>query len=95
MVQISISPKTCIDIYETDAFYADISLFDTRHKIGPEYDFAALNRSVLDFLHEFSCCAATRESEKLELRALENDLLNCQLEDEDLLISYSDPAFFI
>ncbi|MCI0504779.1 MAG: hypothetical protein L0Z73_01575 [Gammaproteobacteria bacterium] len=95
MVQISISTKTCIDIYETDAFYADISLFDTRRKIGPEYDLAALNKSILDFLYEFGCCTATRESEKLELRALENNLLNCQLEDEDLLISYSDPAFFI
>jgi len=83
MVQICISTKTCIDIYETDAFYADISLFDSKHKIGPEYDLASLNRSVLNFLYELSCFTEIKESDKLELRALENDLLNYQLEEED------------
>ena len=83
MVQICISQKTCIDIYETDAFYADISLFNTKHKIGPEYDLASLNRRVLNFLHEIRCFTEIKESQELELNALESDLMNCQLEEED------------
>ncbi|HEY5603049.1 MAG TPA: hypothetical protein VIM41_08085 [Gammaproteobacteria bacterium] len=92
MVQISISQKTCIDIYETDAFYADIFLFDTQYKIGPEYDLAALNKNVLDYLYEFGRGARIKDSEKLELRALENTLLNCQLEEDAF---YSDSVSII
>ena len=83
MVQICINQEACIDIYETDAFYADISLFKTKHKLGPEYDLASLNRRVLSLLHEISCFSEIKESQRLELHALESDLMNCQLEDED------------
>ena len=84
MVQICISKETCINIYETDGFYADISLFKSRHLLGPEYDLASLNQNVLNFLHDYSAYSKIGESQKLELHALETDLVNCQLEEEDL-----------
>lgn len=83
MVQIYISDETRIDIYETDGFYADISLFKSKHLLGPEYDLASLNRNVLNFIHDFCAYTNIGESQKLELQALESDLVNCQLEDTD------------
>ena len=83
MVQICISEETCIDIYETDGFYANISLFKSKHLLGPEYDLASLNRNVLNFIHDFCCYTKMGEDQKLEIQALETDLVNCQLEDGD------------
>jgi hypothetical protein len=84
MVQICISKETCIDIYETDGFYADISLFKSKYLLGPEYDLASLNRNVLNFIHDFCSYSKIGESQRLELQALETDLVNCQLEESDL-----------
>ena len=84
MVQICITGKTCIDIFEKDGFYAVISLLNSRHQIGPAYDLASLNRNVLDFLHDFSSLQEFQESQRLEVQALQNDLLYCQLEEWEL-----------
>ncbi len=83
MVQICISEETCIDIYETDGFYADISLFKSKHLLGPEYDLASLNRNVLNFIHDFCSYTNMGEVQKMEIQALQTDLVNCQLEDGD------------
>ena len=84
MVQICISDKTHIDIYEKDGFYADISLPNNHHQIGPAYDLALLNRYVLDFLHDITSQFRSQESQLLEVQALQNDLVNCQLEEWEL-----------
>jgi len=83
MVQICISDETSINIYETDGFYADICLFKSKHLLGPEYDLASLNRNVLNFIHDFCSYKQIGESQRLEIQALETDLVNCQLDDGD------------
>ena len=83
MVQICINNNACIDIYETDGFYAHISFFNTKHRIGPEYDLAALNRYVMDFIHDLTYVAKINDSQKMDLKALQAGLMNCQLEESD------------
>jgi len=84
MVQICISESASIDIYERDGFYADISLHNSRHKIGPAYDLALLNRHILDFLHDCITRLNSQGSQSLEVKALQNDLMYCQLEEWEL-----------
>ena len=84
MVQICISNSTHIDIYEKDGFYAEISLPNNHLQIGPAYDLALLNKNVLDFLHDVTSQYNSQETQLLEVQALENDLVNCQLEEWEL-----------
>ena len=83
MTHISMSNNVYIDIYETDGFYADISLYDKKHLLGPEYDLAILNRTLLDFLHSFRKNVDNADTRDSELEALQTCLLNCQLEEYD------------
>ena len=83
MTHVDMSSKVFIDIYETDGYYAKISIYDTQHTIGPEYDLAILNNILLDYLHTYRLSIITEEPRVLELDALQNCLLNSQLEEDD------------
>ena len=83
MTHVDMSNKVFIDIYEADGFYAKISIYDTKHTIGPEYDLAVLNKILLDFLHTYRLSIITEEPRVLELDALQSCLLNSQLEEQD------------
>ena len=83
MTHISMSNNVYIDIYESDGFYANISLYDKKHILGPEYDLAVLNKSLFDFLNSFHSLAGSGESRDSELEALQLCLMNCQLEEYD------------
>lgn len=83
MTHVDMSSKVFIDIYEADGFYANISIYDTKHTIGPEYDLAVLNNNLLDFLHTYRLSIINEEPRVLELDALQNCLLNSQLEEHD------------
>ena len=83
MTHVNMSSKVFIDIYEADGFYANISIYDTKHTIGPEYDLAVLNTILLDYLHSYRLSVITEEPRVLELEALQNCLLNSQLEEQD------------
>ncbi|WP_455220827.1 hypothetical protein [Kaarinaea lacus] len=81
MTHINMSNNVYIEIYESDGFYANISLYDKKHIIGPEYDLAVLNKSLFDFLNSFRNSAESEESRESELEALQLCLMNCQLEE--------------
>lgn len=83
MTHVDMSSKVFIDIYEADGFYANISIYDTKRTLGPEYDLAILNKILLDFLHSYRLSVITEEQHALELEALQNCLLNSQLEEHD------------
>ena len=83
MAQIYINNNACIDIYETDGLYADVLLFNINQTIGPAYDMAALNRTVFDFIQDFKSSININESQKLQADALQDGLVNCQLEETD------------
>jgi hypothetical protein len=44
---------------------------------------AALNRTVFDFIQDFMSSVNINESQKLQANALQDGLVNCQLEDAD------------
>jgi len=77
------SNNVYIDIYESDGFYANISLYDKKHLLGPEYDLAILNRSLFDFLNSFQNLTDAGDCRDSELEALQLCLMNCQLEEYD------------
>jgi hypothetical protein len=88
VAQIYINNNASIDIYETDGLYAEILLFDTCQTIGPAYDMAALNRTVFDFIQYFMSSVNINESQKLQVSALQDGLVNCQLEESDYFESF-------
>ncbi|WP_455221163.1 hypothetical protein [Kaarinaea lacus] len=70
MAQICLSHQTCIDIYETDGLYANISIFRNKRIIGPEYDLANLTRQVIDYLDTLRAIAKFKEMQELELQGI-------------------------
>lgn len=70
MAQICLSNQTCIDIYETDGLYANISVFKNKRTIGPEYDLANLTRQVIEYLDSLRAIAKYKETQELELQGI-------------------------
>ena len=70
VTQICLSHQTCIDIYETDGFYANISVFKINHTIGPEYDLANLTRDVIEYLDQLRTIEKFKETKELELQGI-------------------------
>lgn len=83
MTHISMSNDVYIDIFESNGYYANISLYGKKHILGPEYDLAVLNRSLLDFLYSFRKSADFKESRESEIDALQLCLMNSQLNETD------------
>lgn len=82
MAQICVNEKACIDVVEVNgAYFANIWIFDTNHSIGPAYDLFALNRDVLNLLDDLRTIASVKESQELELKALQSCLLSYNLEE--------------
>lgn len=83
MAQIRISDQACIDIQESNgAYFADVTLFDQKQNIGPEYDFATLNARLFDLLNSFRSNAQIKQSHHLELEALQSCLLYFDIEED-------------
>ena len=70
MAQICLSNQTCIDIFETDGLYANISIFKNKRTIGPEYDLANLTRQVIDYLDMLRAMSKFKEMQELELQGI-------------------------
>lgn len=82
MAQICVNEQACVDIVEMNgAYIANVWIFGTNHTIGPAYDLVALNRDVLSLLDDLRTVASIKESQELELTALQNCLLSYDLEE--------------
>ena len=83
MAQIRISEQACIDIQECNgAYFADVTLFDQKQNIGPEYDYATLNERLFDVLNSFRTNSHIKKSQHLELEALQSCLLYFEMGDD-------------
>lgn len=81
MAQICVNEKACVDVVEMNgAYFANIWIFGTNHSIGPAYDLIALNRDVLNLLDDLRTVASIKESQELELKALQSCLLSYNFE---------------
>ena len=82
MTQFCVNENACIDIFEFNgAYYANVWIFDTTHRIGPSYDIALLNRDVINMLSDIRVVASVKASQAMGLKDLQGCLQNYKFEE--------------
>ena len=77
MSKICVNENACVDVFEFNgAYYANIWIFDTTHRIGPSYDLSLLNRDVIDMLSDLRTVASVKAYQDKGLKDLQGCLLN-------------------
>jgi len=77
MTQICVNENACVDVFEFNgAYYANVWIYDTTHRVGPSYDLSLLNRDVIELLSDLRTVASVKSHQKLGLKALQGCLLN-------------------
>lgn len=85
MTKICVNENACVDVFEFNgAYYANVWIFDTTHRIGPSYDLSLLNRDVIEMLSELRTVASIKAHQGQGLKDLQGCLLRYQFDDQVL-----------
>ena len=81
MTKICVNENACVDVFEFNgAYYANIWIFDTTHRLGPCYDLSLLNKDVIEMLSDLRTVAGVKAYQNRGLRDLQGCLLNYQFD---------------
>jgi len=82
MTKICVNEDACVDVFEFNgAYYANVWIFDTTHRIGPAYDLSLLNRDVIDVLSDLRIVASVKAYQDQGLKALQGCLRNYRFDE--------------
>ncbi len=83
MTKICVNEEACVDVFEFNgAYYANIWIFDTTHRVGPSYDLALLNKDVITVLSDLRIVASVKAHQQQGLQDLRGCLQNYQFEEK-------------
>ena len=83
MNKICVNENACVDVFEFNgAYYANVWIFDTTHRVGPSYDISLLNKDVITMLSDLRTVASVKAHQRQGLKALQGCLQNYQFEDQ-------------
>jgi len=81
MTKICVNENACVDVFEFNgAYYANIFIFDTTHRIGPSYDLSLLNRDVIELLSDLRMVASVKAYQNKGLKDLQGCLVKYQFD---------------
>lgn len=83
MTQICVNENACVDVFEFNgAYYANVWIFNTTHRIGPSYDLAYLNKDIVELISDLRTVAHVKAHQEQGLKALQGCLQNYKFDEQ-------------